>query len=116
MQNQTNQNNSIVIAHNLKFLFLGDHLLQLFKLLLFFFFNPFINKLDFPCGSAIIIFCNAGDVSLLRGLDRSLGEGNCNSLKFSWLENPMDREAWWAIVRGATGVGHDLVTNHHYHH
>jgi len=26
------------------------------------------------------------------------GEGNGNPLQYSWLENPMDREAWWAIV------------------
>ena len=26
------------------------------------------------------------------------------------LENPMDREAWWATVQGVTRVGHDLVT------
>ena len=29
-----------------------------------------------------------------------LGEGNDNSLQYSCLENPMDREAWWAIVHG----------------
>ena len=29
-------------------------------------------------------------------------EGNGNPLQYSCLENPMDREAWWARVRGAT--------------
>ena len=28
------------------------------------------------------------------------GRGNGNPLQFSCLENPMDREAWWAIVHG----------------
>ena len=28
------------------------------------------------------------------------GEGNGNPLQNSCLENPMDREAWWATVHG----------------
>ena len=31
---------------------------------------------------------------------RSPGEGNGNPLQYSCLENPMDREAWWATVHG----------------
>ena len=27
-------------------------------------------------------------------------EGNGNPLQYSWLENPMDGEAWWAAVHG----------------
>ena len=27
-----------------------------------------------------------------------VGEGNGNPLQYSCLENPMDREAWWATV------------------
>ena len=38
--------------------------------------------------------CNAGDVGLIRGSGRSLGEGNGNSLQFSCLENSIDRGAW----------------------
>ena len=30
----------------------------------------------------------------------SPGEGNDNPFKCSWLENPMDRGAWWAAVNG----------------
>ena len=30
------------------------------------------------------------------------GEGNGNPLQYSCLENPMDGEAWWAIVHGVT--------------
>ena len=28
----------------------------------------------------------------------NLGEGNGNPLQYSCLENPMDREPWWAAV------------------
>ena len=41
---------------------------------------------------------NAGDPGLIPGLGRSPGEGNGNPLQYSCLENPMDREAWQAIV------------------
>ena len=53
---------------------------------------------------------NAGDirdVGSILGLGRSLGGGNGNPLQYSCLENPMDREAWWAAVHGVTKVGHD---------
>ena len=30
----------------------------------------------------------------------SLGEGDCTPLHYSFLENPMDRGAWWAAVHG----------------
>ena len=35
-------------------------------------------------------------------LGRSPREGNGNPLQYSCLENPMDREAWWATVHGVT--------------
>ena len=41
---------------------------------------------------------NAGDLGSIPGLGRSSGEGNGNPLRYSCLENPMDREAWWATV------------------
>ena len=41
---------------------------------------------------------NAGDVGSIRGLGRSLGEGNVNPLQYSCLENHMDRGAWQATV------------------
>ena len=46
--------------------------------------------------------CNAGDLGLTPGLGRSPGEGNGNPLQYSYLENPMDRGAWWATVHGVT--------------
>ena len=44
--------------------------------------------------------CNAGDLGLIRGSERSPGEGNGNPLQYSCLENPMDRRAWRAVFRG----------------
>ena len=46
--------------------------------------------------------CHAGDLVLIPGLGRSPGEGNGNPLQYSYLENSMDRGAWWATVRGVT--------------
>ena len=46
---------------------------------------------------------NAGDIrdmGLIPGSGRSPGEGNCNPLQYSYLENPMDRGAWWATIHG----------------
>ena len=48
---------------------------------------------------------NAGDMKdtgLIPGLGRSPGEGHDNPLKYSCLENPMDREAWRATVHKVT--------------
>ena len=39
-----------------------------------------------------------GDLGSIPGLGRCPGEGNDNPLQYSCLENPMDREAWWATV------------------
>ena len=46
--------------------------------------------------------CNAGDLGLIPGSGRSPGEGNGNPLQYSCLENPVDKEAWWATVHGVT--------------
>ena len=42
---------------------------------------------------------HARDAGWIPGLRRSLGEGRGNPLQYSCLEHPMDRGAWWAIVR-----------------
>jgi len=41
---------------------------------------------------------SARDLSLIPGSGRSPGEGNGNPLQCSFLENPMDKEAWRATV------------------
>ena len=38
----------------------------------------------------------------IPGPGRSPGGGNGNSLQYSCLENPIDREAWQATVHGVT--------------
>ena len=46
---------------------------------------------------------NAGDtrdVGLIPGLGKSPGVGNGDPLRYSCLESPMDRGAWWATVHG----------------
>ena len=59
--------------------------------------------LGFPGGSdSKESACDVGDLGLIPGLGRSPGGGHGNPLQYSCLENPMDREAWWATVRGVT--------------
>ena len=44
---------------------------------------------------------NAGDIrhvgSILE-LGRSPQGGHGNPLQYSWLENPLDRGAWWSVI------------------
>ena len=44
--------------------------------------------------------CNVGDPGLIPRSGRSPRGENGNSLEYSCLENPMDREAWQATVPG----------------
>ena len=44
--------------------------------------------------------CNVGDLGSIPGLGRSPGEGNGKPLQCSYLENSMDKGAWWATVHG----------------
>ena len=44
--------------------------------------------------------CNAGDPGSIPGSGRSLGEGNSDIVKYSCLENSMNRGAWQAAVHG----------------
>ena len=45
-----------------------------------------------------IISCIAGDTGSIPKSGISPGEGNGNPLRYSCLENSMDRGAWWATV------------------
>ena len=53
---------------------------------------------------------NAGSIP---GSGRSPGEGNGNPLQYSFLENPMDRGAWWATDHGVTKSQMRLTTAQH---
>ena len=60
--------------------------------------------IDFPGGSVVkILPTNARDTGYSSSIPesgKSPGEGNGNPLHYSYLENPMDRGAWQAIVHG----------------
>ena len=61
-----------------------------------------MTSMHLPCSSdSKESACNAGDPGSIPGSRRSSGEGNGNPLQYSCLENPMDRGAWQATVRGA---------------
>ena len=53
---------------------------------------------------------DARDTGSVPESGRSSGEGNGNPLQYSCLENPMDREAWGAIVRGVAKSQMQLST------
>ena len=46
--------------------------------------------------------CYAGDTGSIPGLGRSSGWGHGSPLRYSCLDNSMDRGAWQAIVHGVT--------------
>ena len=43
----------------------------------------------------------------LKKVGKTTGEGNGNPLQYSYLENPMDGEAWWLPSMGSHRVGHN---------
>ena len=59
---------------------------------------------DFSGGTAVknlpAIAGETRDVGLIPQLGRLPRVGNGNPLQYSCLQNPMDREAWWATVHG----------------
>ena len=60
---------------------------------------------------------DAGDVGSIPGLGMSPRVGNGNPLKYSSLENSMDRGTWWAIAYGVAksqtqlSMSHAFLTN-----
>ena len=52
------------------------------------------------------------DKGLILRLRRSPGVGNGNPLQYSYLENPMDRGAWWATVHGVAKSQTRLSDSH----
>ena len=59
--------------------------------------------LDFPGSTAgKESACSVGDLGSISELGRSPGDGNGNPLRYSYLDSPMDRGAWWATVHGVT--------------
>ena len=58
--------------------------------------------------------CNVGDPGSIPGSGRSPEVGNGNRFQYSCLENPMDREAWRAIVHGVAKES-DMTEHTHRH-
>ena len=58
--------------------------------------------------------CKAGDPGLIPGSERSSGEGIGNPLWYSCPENPMNRGAWQATVRGGQKES-DITERQHTH-
>ena len=67
--------------------------------------------MGFPGGAVVKnLPANAGDAGnagFIPGLGRFPGEGHGNPLQYSFLENPMDRGAWWLQFMELQRVGHD---------
>ena len=57
---------------------------------------------------------DAGDLGLIPGSGRSLGEGDGNPLQYSCLENSMGRGSRWAIVHGVAKNQMQLTLSLHF--
>ena len=66
-------------------------------------FKHFTLNMGFPGGSVVKnLPADAENMGSIPASGRPHGEGNGNPLQHSCLENPMDKEAWWATVHGVT--------------
>ena len=67
-----------------------------------YFVITYMGKEGLPGGMVVKNSSAEQETGAIPGSGRSLGGGNGSPL--SCLENSMDREVWWAIVRGATKI------------
>ena len=89
--------------------------LSLFYSALFKCLNILLKHVSSSSASQVILVVKnpsaiAGDIwdaGLIPGSGRSPGGGHGNPLKYSCLENPMDRGAWWTTVYGSQRVRHN---------
>ena len=51
---------------------------------------------------------SAGDLGLIPRLGRSPGGEHGDPLQYSCLENPLDRGAWWAMIKTIIKNGQEL--------
>ena len=58
--------------------------------------------------------CNAGDLGLIPGLERSPEEGHDNPLQYSGLANSVDRGARWLQSMESQRVGHVVLFSLNY--
>ena len=59
---------------------------------------------------------NVGDLGSIPGSGRIPGEGNCNPLQYSCLENPTDGGAWCPWGRKESDTTEQLHFHFHYTH
>ena len=52
--------------------------------------------------NAAVIAKDVRDMGLISGSGRSRRGGSGNPLQYPYLENPMERGAWWAMVHRVT--------------
>jgi len=64
--------------------------------------------MGFSDGSSGKLPTNTGDTGLIPGSRRSSGGGNGNPFQYSFLGNPIDREAWQIKVHGVA-EGSDIT-------
>ena len=76
-------------------------------------FEPWARALGLPrqCSGKESAW-SAGDLGSVTGSVKSPGEENRNSLQYSFLENSMERGAWWAIVHGVAKSQTRLINFH----
>ena len=55
---------------------------------------------------------DAVNTGSIPGWGRPPGVGNGNPLQYSFLDNPMNRGAWKAIVHGSQRAGHESARMH----
>ena len=67
-------------------------------------------RVSLPSGSVVKNPSTKEEVGSIPGSGRSPGEGNGNSLQYSYQENPMDRGAWQAAVHEVQRVRYNLTT------
>ena len=68
------------------------------------------SEVGFPGGSVVKNLPtdarDTGDMGSSHGLGRSPGGGNGNPFQYSYLENTMDKGAWWTTVHRVTNTEH----------
>ena len=73
--------------------------------------------MGFPSGSVVKNPpANARDAGLISGSGRSPGGGNSNPHQYSYLQNPMERRAWWARSMGSESDTTEQLSTHTGHY
>ena len=67
---------------------------------------------EWESGESSFSALDAGDAGSVPGSGRHPGERHGSSFQYSYLENPMNRGAWWATVRGVA----QRLSTHAYMH